>query len=57
MMFSDFSLPDYDPLMYRRGYTPEQILQARRDSMLKYIKEKRQQNDDDEIKVRLEIKK
>ena len=57
MIFSDFSLPDYDPLMYLRGYTPEQILQARRESMLKYIKEKRQKDEDDEVKVRLEIKK
>lgn len=51
-MLYNQNIPEYEKYMYLKGYTPTQILQANRQMIYdKYF------NDDEEIKIRLEIKK
>ena len=52
-MLSQIEIPEYDRFMYLKGYSPEQILQAAHKSMIEQYTEK----DDDEITVKVEIKK
>ena len=52
-MFSNIEIPKYEKYMYLKGYTPTQILQAAHKSMIERYKD----NDDDEIKVKVEVKK
>jgi len=53
-------LPDYYPTMYLDGYTPEEILQAQHQTMIKkYTERKLSQtaNEDEEIALTIEVKK
>ena len=52
-MLSNMEIPKYEKTMYLKGYSPEQILQAAHKSMIEQYTEK----DDDEITVKVEIKK
>jgi hypothetical protein len=51
-------LPDYYDTMYLDGYTPEQILQAAHNTMMKRIRERQEaENEVDEVKITTVIKK
>ncbi len=52
-MLSKMEIPNYEKNMYLKGYTPTQILQAAHKSMIAQYTD----NDDDEITVKVEIKK
>ena len=55
MIFKQMEIPKYEKFMYLKGYTPTQILQAAKKNMLEQYAER--EKEDEEIKVRLEIKK
>ena len=51
-------IPDYYDTMYLDGYTPEQILQAAHNTMMKRIREQQEAaNEVDEVKITTVIKK
>ena len=55
-MLNTIEIPEYDQFMYLKGYTPTQILQAAKKNILDQHAEREREKDDD-INVRLEIKK
>ena len=52
-MLSQIEIPEYDKTMYLKGYTPDEILQSAHKTMI----ERFTKTDDDEITVKVEIKK
>lgn len=52
-MLRNMDIPKYEKYMYLKGYTPTQILQSLHESMKRELLEK----DDDEITVKVEIKR
>lgn len=52
-MFTNIEIPKYEKYMYLKGYTPTQILQSLHESM----KRKLLENDDENITVKVEIKR
>lgn len=46
-------LPEYHDTMYLDGYTPEEILQARKNSMFKELLETNEEN----VTINVEVKK
>ena len=57
MLSNQMEIPKYEKFMYLKGYTPIQILQAAKKNMLEQYAEREKEKEDDEFKIRLEIKK
>ena len=56
LIYSQKGLPEYYPTMYLDGYTPEEILEAHHNMMVKKYLEEPQEESEQDFTIKSEIK-